>query len=213
MSATSARPQLQPVAAQEAADPALKVLAEDAAHEARMHAVLVSIQQELSAPSLTDQELLQRAVSAALHATSGVGASLELLENGGLRCVAAAGQPPRGAGHWVATDAHPAWRVLAAGQALRNNGSQEAGWPPAPGPPEMPARPQLAVPLRRDAAIVGAITVWSDAGYAFAERDLAHLEILGESVGALLKLRDVAAQLQLSQSQYEGLFQTHPQPM
>ena len=213
MSATSARPQLQPVAAQEAADPALKVLAEDAAHEARMHAVLVSIQQELSAPSLTDQELLQRAVSAALHATSGVGASLELLENGGLRCVAAAGQPPRGAGHWVATDAHPAWRVLAAGQALRSNGSQEAGWPPAPGPPEMPARPQLAVPLRRDAAIVGAITVWSDAGHAFAERDLAHLEILGESVGALLKLRDVAAQLQLSQSQYEGLFQTHPQPM
>ena len=195
------------------ADEALKALAQDALHEARMHAVLVNIQQQFSSSTLSDRELLQHAVQAALDATSGEGASFEWLEGGGLRCAASAGRLLRIAGEWIPLSDSPTWASLAMGHSLRCNDTLQADWPLAPGPPEAPMRSALEVPLRRDGAVIGALKVWSSAPEAFAERDLAHLQILSESVGALLKLRDVAAQLQISKTQYKGMFQTHPQPM
>lgn len=215
MSASTACSHPAPIAtAQDAmADEALKALAQDALHEARMHAVLVDIQLQLSSPTLSDGELQQRAIQAALDATNGEGACFELLEGDGLRCVAAAGRLVHRTGQWLPLADSPSWTTLALGQSLRCSDTQQAGWPLAPGPPETPMRSALEVPLRRDGTVVGALKVWSSTLGAFAERDLAHLEILSESVGAMLKLRHVAAQLLVSQKQYEGLFQTHPQPM
>ena len=194
-------------------DETLRALAPDALHEVRMHAVLAKIQQQLSSPALSEQELLQCAIQAALDATNGEASRFELLEGGGLRCAAAAGSLVATAGQWIALAASPSWAGLVAGQSLRCNDTQQAGWPQAPGQAERPMRSALEVPLRRDGAIVGAIKVWSSAPEAFTERDLAHLEMLSESVSALLTLRHVAAQLRRSQKQYEDLFQTHPQPI
>ena len=200
-------------AQKDVADLPLNALARNALRQACMHAALVSIQQEFSSSTLSDQDLLRRAAQAALEATGGEGARFELLEDKGLRCVAAAGRRLRDAEQWIPLASSPSWATLSNGQSLRCNDTQQAGWPLVPGPPETPMRAALEVPLRRDGAVVGAIKVWSSELEVFAERDLAHLEILSESVGALLKLRYVAAQLQNSQKQYEGLFQTHPQPM
>lgn len=194
-------------------DETLRALAPDALHEVRMHAVLAKIQQQLSSPALSEQELLQCAIQAALDATNGEASRFELLEGGGLRCAAAAGSLVATAGQWIALADSPSWAGLVAGQSLRCNDTQQAGWPQAPGQAERPMRSALEVPLRRDGAIVGAIKVWSSAPEAFTERDLAHLEMLSESVSALLTLRHVAAQLRRSQKQYEDLFQTHPQPI
>ena len=71
-------------------DETLRALAPDALHEVRMHAVLAKIQQQLSSPALSEQELLQCAIQAALDATNGEASRFELLEGGGLRCAAAA---------------------------------------------------------------------------------------------------------------------------
>ncbi len=178
-----------------------------------MHAVMVKVQQEFSCATLSEAQMLQLVTQAALDATGGEGASFELLEGAGLRCVATAGKPLPSVDHWIALAESPSWATLAAGDSLRCNDTQQAGWPSAHGAPESRMRSVLAVPLQRDGSVVSALKVWSSAPNFFLERDLAHLEILSESVGALLKLRDVAAQLQVSQNLYEGLFQTHPQPM
>ena len=66
------------------ASPTLQALAADAAHEARMHAVLVEVQQQLNEHTLSDADLFQRAAQAALEATGGEGASVELLQAQGL---------------------------------------------------------------------------------------------------------------------------------
>ncbi len=178
-----------------------------------MHAVLVQVQQQLSSPSLSEQAFLQHAVQAALDATHAEGASIELLETDGLRCVTATGSPARVAGQRLALSECPSWPTICTGQAVRCSDPGQAGWALASAQPGLQLRSSLEVPLRRDRSVVGAFKVWSGVDGAFSERDLAHLEILSESVGALLMLRQVAAQLRVSQQQYESLFQAHPQPM
>ncbi|MBW7834584.1 MAG: EAL domain-containing protein [Simplicispira suum] len=195
------------------ANSALQVLAADAAHEARTHAVLIEVQQQLSADTLSDQDLFQRAAQAALEATGGEGACIELLQAQDLHCAASAGRllGTPGSSRPVADCVH--WPLLAQGQSLRRSTAPAAGglaWNDSPGTPLCSA---LQVPLQRDGVAVGVITVGSSLAGAFAERDLAHLLILSESVGSLLKAREVAAQLHASQQQYEALFQIHPQPM
>lgn len=70
-----------------------------------------------------------------------------------------------------------------------------------------------AVPLRSGDAIVGSLKVASDKAHAFSRRDVAHLEILTESLGAMVQLRHVAGQLHASEQQYRMLFDEHPHPM
>ncbi|MCB1980000.1 MAG: EAL domain-containing protein [Burkholderiaceae bacterium] len=188
-------------------------LALDAAHEAHTHAVLVQVQQQLNAETLSDEALYLRAAQAALQATAAEGACVELLQAQELRCAAIAGRALCTPGQARPVSACAHWPLLVQGQCLRSNSAPAAGvlgWVDAPMAPPCGA---LQVPLRRAGSVVGVITVASSLSGAFAERDLAHLEILSESVGALLKVREVAAQLQASQQQYEALFQTHPQPM
>lgn len=178
-----------------------------------MHAVLVQVQQQLSSPGLSEPAFFQRAAQAALDATQGEGTSVELLDAEGLRCVAATGSPARVAGQWLALADCRSWPAIAAGQTIRCNAPGQDGWALASAQQDLQLCSSLEVPLRRDTTVVGTLKVWSSVAGAFTERDLAHLEILSESVGALLKLRQVAAQLRVSQQQYESLFLAHPQPM
>ena len=71
----------------------------------------------------------------------------------------------------------------------------------------------LATPLRIHGAVAGSLQATSEQPNAFSARDAAHLQILSESLGALLHLRQVTARLSASEQQYRLLFDAHPQPM
>ncbi len=49
--------------------------------------------------------------------------------------------------------------------------------------------------------------------FTFSQRQVAYVQILAESLGAVLQLRSYAAQLSASELQYRSLFDAHPQPM
>ena len=195
------------------ASPTLQALAVDAAHEAQTHAVLIEVQQQIHSHALSEEDLFQRSTKAALQATGGEGACVELLQAQGLHCVANAGRllGTRGQSRPLTDCAH--WPMLAQGQSLRRSTAPVDGGLAWVDSPATPLCSMLQVPLRQGGAVIGVITVGSSLAGAFAERDLAHLLILSESLGSLLKEREVSALLLASQQQYEALFQTHPQPM
>ncbi|MGP1629027.1 MAG: GAF domain-containing protein, partial [Giesbergeria sp.] len=147
---------------------ARNALTRDAAHDAHMHAILVRVQQQLSSSTLSDDCLLQHAVQAAMDATNGEGASFEFLEGAGLRCAAVAGSHLLDVGRWVPLADSPLWPTLSTGKSRRCNDAAGAGCPLATGAHAAPVGAALAVPLRRDDAVVGALKVWSSVAGAFA---------------------------------------------
>ena len=67
--------------------------------------------------------------------------------------------------------------------------------------------------FRANQAVLGAIKAVPDETHAFDRGDMEHLQVLLESLGSLVQLRRMSAQLEASEQQYRQLFQAHPQPM
>ena len=75
------------------------------------------------------------------------------------------------------------------------------------------ARSVVLVPLREGSTTVGVLKVISDRPHAFLPRDVKNLQILAESLGAIIQRRHAADQLRESEAQYRLLFSSNPHPM
>ena len=138
----------------------------------------------------------------------------QLLEQGRqLLAQASAGDHVRPVGNLLAVDQSLLWPALSRGQTVVSNDTEAEGWDMVSMPHRHGVRSVMAVPLRSGDAIVGSLKVTSDKVNAFSRRDVAHLEILTESLGAMVQLRHVAGQLHASEQQYRMLFDEHPHPM
>ncbi len=71
----------------------------------------------------------------------------------------------------------------------------------------------VVAPLRDGPQIIGVLKVVADKTDAFSQRDAANLQILVESLGAVIQRRRVAEQLRASEQQYRLLFAHNPHPM
>ncbi|MBV7542602.1 EAL domain-containing protein [Acidovorax sp. sic0104] len=196
------------------ADISRQKLAEiDAQRDALNHAELLQVQQRISSMALPLHEALQLVADTVLRQTQARGALVELLRDQQLVAQAAAGDHVRPVGHLLPVDQSLLWPALREGRTVVCNDTQAEGWDMASLPHRHGVRSVMAVPLRTADGVVGSLKVTSDQAHAFSRRDVAHLEILTESLGAMVQLRHVAAQLRASEQQYRMLFDEHPHPM
>ncbi|HRM00021.1 MAG TPA: PAS domain S-box protein, partial [Acidovorax sp.] len=185
----------------------------DAQRDAQNHAELLQVQQRISSMDMPLPEVLQLVASTVLRQTEARGAMVELLEGRQLLAQASAGDHVRPVGNLLAVDESLLWPALSRGQTVVCNDTEAEGWDMASMPHRHGVRSVMAVPLRAGEAVVGSLKVTSDKRNAFSRRDVAHLEILTESLGAMVQLRHVAAQLHASELQYRMLFDELPHPM
>jgi diguanylate cyclase (GGDEF)-like protein/PAS domain S-box-containing protein len=181
--------------------------------EAHTHAELVHVQQRISSLDMPLPEVLQLVAHAAQEACGASGALVEMLEGDALVSQACAGQRVRPVGAALPLHDSLLWPDLQAGQPVLCNDIAAEGWELGDAYERTGVRAALAVPLRVDGAVVGALKVTSEHTGVFSQRDLAHLQILSESLGAMVQLRQVAARLRASEQQYRHLFDAHPQPI
>ncbi|MCT6716866.1 EAL domain-containing protein [Acidovorax sp. K2F] len=185
----------------------------DAQRDAQNHAELLQVQQRISSLDMPLPEVLQLVASTVLRQTEARGAMVELLQGRQLVAQASAGDHVRPVGNLLPVDQSLLWPALSKGQTVVCNDTEAEGWDMASMPHRHGVRSVMAVPLRSGDAIVGSLKVTSDKVNAFSRRDVAHLEILTESLGAMVQLRHVAGQLHASEQQYRMLFDEHPHPM
>ena len=184
-----------------------------ALREARTHAELVRVQQQISSLSVSLPAVLERVAQTALQATRASGAMVEMLDGDRLVSQASVGLMVRPLGAALPLQDSLLWSDLKEGRTVLCNDTQAEGWTMGEAYQRQGVRAALAVPLRVDGTVVGALKVTSSQAGYFSPRDLAHLQILSESLGAVVQLRQVAARLQASEQQYKLLFDAHAQPM
>ena len=181
--------------------------------EAHTHAELVHVQQRISSLDMALPEVLMLVAQAAQKASGASGALVEMLEGDALVSRASAGQMVRPVGTALPLQDSLLWSDLQSGQPVLCNDLAAEGWEMGSAYQRTGVRAALAVPLRVNGEVVGALKATSEHTGVFNQRDLAHLQILSESLGAMVQLRQVAAQLRASEQQYRHLFDAHPQPI
>ncbi|MDY0107607.1 MAG: diguanylate cyclase, partial [Giesbergeria sp.] len=184
-----------------------------ARQDARVHADLVQVQQRISALSMPLDEVLALVAKTALQSGDATGAIVEMLDGDRLVSQASAGGLVRPAGAALPLQDSLLWADLRQGHTVLCNDTQGRGWQLGSDYQREGVRAVLAVPLRVNGVVEGAIKLIADRTDVFGPRNLTHLQILAESLGAMVQLRRVAAQLQASEQQYKLLFDAHPQPM
>ncbi|MFN3376697.1 MAG: EAL domain-containing protein [Burkholderiaceae bacterium] len=192
---------------------AQKQAALEALREATYHAELLRVQQRLSSLDLSLQEVLELVAQTVQQQTGARGAMVELLQDHQLVAQASAGDMVRPVGNMLPVDKSILWPALHRGETVVCNDTWAAGWDMESMPHRHGVRSVMAVPLRDGQAVVGSLKVTSDEVNAFSRRDVERLEILTESLGAMVKLRHVAGRLHASEHQYRMLFDAHPHPM
>ena len=185
----------------------------DAQLDTQHHTELLQVQQRISSLQMPLHEVLQLVADTVQRQTGARGAMVELLEGTQLVAQASTGDHVRPLGNLLPVDQSILWPELSQGRTVVCNDTQAAGWDMASMPHRHGVLSVMAVPLRAGDAVVGSIKATSDQANAFSRRAIAHLEILTESLGAMVQLRHVAGQLRASEQQYRMLFDEHPHPM
>ena len=185
----------------------------EAQRDAQAHAELLQVQQRISSLDMPLPAVLQLVADTVLRQTLARGAVVELLQGRQLVAQASSGDLVRPPGHLMAVEQSLLWPALREGRTVVCNDTEAEGWDMASLPHRQGVRSVMAVPLRTPQGVVGSLKVLSDRANAFSRRDVAHLEILTESLGAMVQLRHVAGQLRASEHQYRMLFNEHPHPM
>ena len=181
--------------------------------DAQHHTELLQLQQRISSMQMPLAEVLQLVAETVQRQSGARGVVIELLEAEQLVTRASAGDHVRAVGHRLPANRSMLWPQLSQGQTIVCNDTATSDWDMASMPHRQGVMAFMAVPLRAGDAVVGSIKVSSGQAHAFPRRAVAHLEILTESLGAMVQLRHVAGQLRASEQQYRMLFNEHPHPM
>lgn len=176
-------------------------------------AELVQVQRQISSAELSLPEVLTLVATTALRASGAAGAMVALTEGDCLVVHACAGPLAGPLGAMLPLQNPHTWPQLKQGHTVLCNDTLAAGWNLTWGDSAQAIRSVLAVPLRANQTVVGGIKAVSNKVNAFDQRDAEQLQQLLESLGSLVELRRMSAQLQKSEQQYRRLFQAHPQPM
>ncbi|MDA8454953.1 EAL domain-containing protein [Acidovorax sp. GBBC 3334] len=194
---------------------AQKQSALQAQRDASAHAELVRVQQRMSAPDLPLDEVLQLVARTAMDLADAHGAMVVLREGDRLRVRASIGRHAAPLHEVRPVLGYPLWHQLESGETvLHGDGKHSlAHASMATDGGRHGALSFVAAPLRAGETVLGMLKVNADPLFTFSQRHVAYVQILAESLGAVLQLRSYAAQLSASEQQYRALFDAHPQPM
>jgi PAS domain S-box-containing protein len=192
--------------------PESESLRPDPQREARRLAAIAEAQRAL-ALSDDDEELITNQIAEMARRLFGAdGASYELTEDGHLTVRGVSGSVQAFIGAEVPLEGSLSGLAVREARSIRCDdvrADTRVHWPG--GHPEW--RSKLATPLRLDRRTAGVISVVSRQPGFFDEGDERALELLAESLGAVLQRRQDEQRLRESETQYRSLFADNPQPM
>jgi PAS domain S-box-containing protein len=191
---------------------ALKLSEEGARRQAARLDAIAQAQHELAVSDADEEHLTARIAEMAQRLLAGDGGTFQVLENGSLRVRSVCGIATNRVGAILPLAGSLSGLALQAQQTVRCDDVETDPRVHLPDPP--PDWKSIIVgPLRRGQETLGAITVMSRQRAWFTKADEAALELLAESLAAVLQRRRHAEQLAASESQYRSLFIDNPQPM
>lgn len=189
-------------------------LAEDRVQrDASLRAEIVRVQQAIASSDLPMAQLLERIVRSAMQITGATGAEIELVEGERLVCHASVGLSARPIGDGIGLDDSLGGLAVRSGQALIAEDSETDPRVDRRVSRRYGARAIVVAPLRTASGVIGVLRATArDPGH-FSQRDLEHIQILVESLGATVQRLRITDRLSASESQYRQLFDQNPSPM
>jgi len=185
--------------------------AEARRHAARVEAI-AQAQHELAVSESSEEELTAHIAEMAQHLLAADGSAFQVLESDSLRVRSVCGIATSRVGSTLPLNGSLSGMAVRAQRTLRCDDVETDPRVHLPEPPP-DWRSIIIGPLRRGPETLGVITVMSRQRAWFTKADEAALDLLAESLTAVLQRRRDAARLEASESQYRSLFLDNPQAM
>ncbi|MDB6155992.1 MAG: hypothetical protein JWL90_4445, partial [Chthoniobacteraceae bacterium] len=179
---------------------------EEAQRASEVQAGIVQVQQEIASASLGLQAVMDLIAERARTLTDADGGVVELIEGHEMVYRATAGLAEREIGLRLKREGSLSGEVARNGKVLICEDSELDDRVDRAACRKVKARSMVVAPLRANEQVIGVLKVLSERPYAFTKRDVSNLQILVESLGAVIqrqqadaKVREQAALLDKAQ--------------
>jgi diguanylate cyclase (GGDEF)-like protein/PAS domain S-box-containing protein len=186
---------------------------EEAFHAARIQARIFQVQKEIASANLDLQAVMNLMAQRAQELTSATGAAIELLDEQENVLHSVAGTSESQIGLRMRLEASLSGSVVKSGTTFYCMDAQAAPGADQLAVRKVGARAVIIAPLRSSTQVIGVLKVVSDRPRAFGPQDVDNVEILVESLGAVIERHRTAERLRASEEQYRMLFDHNPHPM
>lgn len=186
---------------------------EAASRAARNREDILRIQKQVASMDLGLQAAMDLMAEHAMALTGATGGEVELVEEEELVSYASTGSSSRQIGSRQKIAASLSGKAAGSGTVLRCDDTESEEEPGYSSCRANGVRSMIAAPLRAGDRIVGALTVTSTQVSAFNEADADNLQILVESLGAVIERHRAEEKLRASEEKYRLLFDNNPYPM
>jgi diguanylate cyclase (GGDEF)-like protein/PAS domain S-box-containing protein len=188
-----------------------------AQHEAQraeaMQRRIIEVQREIASSSLALTEVMNLMAQRAMEITSASGSVIELVEEEDMVRNAVAGSAVRDISPPLKLEDSLAGHALQSGLAVYAEDAWSDPRTDQAASRRMGVRSIIAAPLREGDRLIGVVKVMSTKPAAFAQADVNNLQLLVDSLGAVILRHHAAERLRASELQYRFLFDNLPQPM
>lgn len=188
--------------------------AEEAARQqARQLAAIVEAQRKLAITDASSEELMENIAEMARQLIGAEGGVFEAIDGDELHYRAVAGLAIRSRGLRLSRKDSMSGEALRLDRTLRCDETETDPRVDVAACRQVGARSMVVTVLRSAQGPLGIIKVFASQPGRFTDVDASALELLAESLGAVLERRRSAARLRASEEQYRLLFADNPQPM
>jgi PAS domain S-box-containing protein len=176
-------------------------------------AAIFLLQQEMNAPLVDRESAVALVAERTCALTEADGSAVELIDGDQLEMVTAAGTLADFVGLKLPRDKSLSGSAVDSGEVMLSADADVDARIDRTLARHVGARSLIAAPLRDGERIVGVLKVVSAQPRKFTNRDVSTVQIISESLGALLQRQRAAEALRASESQYRLLFDSNPHPM
>jgi diguanylate cyclase (GGDEF)-like protein/PAS domain S-box-containing protein len=188
-----------------------------AQHEAQraeaMQRRIIEVQREIASSSLALTDVMYLMAQRAMEITSASGSAIELVEENDMVRKAVAGSAVLELWPRLQRDDSLAGHALQSGLAVYAEDAYSDPRTDQAASRRLGVRSMIAAPLREGNQLIGAVKVMSAKRAAFSQADVNNLQLLVDSLGAVILRHHAAERLSTSELQYRFLFDNLPQPM
>ncbi|MDB5841602.1 MAG: hypothetical protein JWQ23_3554 [Herminiimonas sp.] len=186
---------------------------QEACHATETQAGIVQAQKEIASANLDLQAVMNLMTERARALTGATFGAIELVEGPDVVCRAAAGLAATHIGTRMTLAGSLSGVAVRDLTALYCEDTESDDRVDRAAALATGIRSIIAAPLRAADKAIGVLKVMSDRPGAFTRPDVSNLQILVESLGAVIERHRTAERLRASEEQYRLLFDQNPQPM
>lgn len=172
---------------------------------------IVKVQQELALSKASAQDMMELIAERALALTGGDGSVVETIEEKDIVYRACRGAVSHQVGLRIKKEGNLSSRVIEAGTALWSEDTEADSRVDVEATRRIGARSIVLVPLRNAQGVAGLLKVMWKQPFAFCQREVNNLQILGETLGLFIQRQQDADALLASEAEFRTLAEAMPQ--